>query len=223
MRMVFNNIPNNNLNVEIQNRIEEIMTRAETALDRYNQFSIDAAEQSYLRNIHNDANTDLLIKYSIRMLFDFGQRDGWSLQNCVDAIICYSFTQNIIFNQNINIVHRELRNELRRILTRDNQINVFVFYNNINNNGVRPMEDVKLTLDQDLIEEKMPVKKYTKEEFGDQDTCVICQDEYTTEDEVRQLDCKHVYHKDCIDKWLTGNSHKCPCCRKSAGEYKARV
>lgn len=42
--------------------------------------------------------------------------------------------------------------------------------------------------------------------------CAICQCEYTDHEHVRILKCKHMYHKKCIDKWLSF-SDSCPMCR----------
>jgi len=44
--------------------------------------------------------------------------------------------------------------------------------------------------------------------------CLICLADYETSDEVRRLDkCKHVYHRECIDEWLTTGRNSCPMCR----------
>lgn len=44
-------------------------------------------------------------------------------------------------------------------------------------------------------------------------TCSICIDDYELEDNIRQLSCSHIFHKDCIDPWLLKESYKCPLCR----------
>lgn len=45
------------------------------------------------------------------------------------------------------------------------------------------------------------------------DKCVICTEEYLKDEGVRELNCKHVYHKKCIDRWLKEGSVCCPICR----------
>jgi E3 ubiquitin-protein ligase RNF115/126 len=42
--------------------------------------------------------------------------------------------------------------------------------------------------------------------------CAICKDEYALEDKVKVLPCNHLFHGQCIDKWLE-NSNVCPICR----------
>ncbi|KAL1992194.1 hypothetical protein VTN49DRAFT_4226 [Thermomyces lanuginosus] len=46
------------------------------------------------------------------------------------------------------------------------------------------------------------------------DRCLICLSDYEAAEEIRQLArCKHLFHKDCIDQWLTTGRNSCPLCR----------
>ena len=42
--------------------------------------------------------------------------------------------------------------------------------------------------------------------------CPICLDELNDENKICNLKCNHVFHEDCINKWLTKKS-TCPYCR----------
>ncbi|CAM8991596.1 unnamed protein product [Rhodiola kirilowii] len=42
--------------------------------------------------------------------------------------------------------------------------------------------------------------------------CAICLEEYENQDQVREMPCKHKFHKRCVDKWLKMNG-SCPICR----------
>ncbi|ODH41437.1 hypothetical protein ACO22_01398 [Paracoccidioides brasiliensis] len=44
--------------------------------------------------------------------------------------------------------------------------------------------------------------------------CLICLCDYEAAEEVRQLTkCRHIYHRECIDEWLTTGRNSCPLCR----------
>lgn len=42
--------------------------------------------------------------------------------------------------------------------------------------------------------------------------CLVCQCEYETGDCLRQLPCRHFFHRDCVDQWLLSKDC-CPYCR----------
>ncbi|KAJ5747497.1 uncharacterized protein N7511_009193 [Penicillium nucicola] len=51
-------------------------------------------------------------------------------------------------------------------------------------------------------------------QISDGERCLICLSDYEVAEEVRELNkCKHVFHKDCIDQWLTTGRNSCPLCR----------
>ena len=46
----------------------------------------------------------------------------------------------------------------------------------------------------------------------DDSQCPICQEEYTNNNQLIFLPCKHHFHKACIDEWIIVNDN-CPVCR----------
>lgn len=51
-------------------------------------------------------------------------------------------------------------------------------------------------------------------QIQDGERCLICLSDYEVAEEVRELGkCKHVFHRDCIDQWLTTGRNSCPLCR----------
>ena len=48
-------------------------------------------------------------------------------------------------------------------------------------------------------------------------------DEYNKEDQVRKLNCNHVFHKDCCDNWLLNYSNCCIMCKNVVGKYVPKI
>jgi hypothetical protein len=96
-----------------------------------------------------------------------------------------------------------------------------------NNYNLIPQIPVDSTLEL-LGLERVPLKelipKYKQIKFGDSiigQTCSICQDEYKPKEYRRELNCKHSFHKKCIDKWLK-NHLSCPFCRSNICSPKTK-
>ncbi|XP_047320198.1 E3 ubiquitin protein ligase RIN3-like [Impatiens glandulifera] len=46
--------------------------------------------------------------------------------------------------------------------------------------------------------------------------CVVCWERIEKRDEIREMvNCKHVFHRDCLDRWLDEGHITCPLCRSS--------
>ncbi|KAL4626290.1 hypothetical protein ACB092_05G085500 [Castanea dentata] len=52
---------------------------------------------------------------------------------------------------------------------------------------------------------------------GEDAVCCICLAKYVDDDELRELPCFHVFHVDCVDKWLKINA-LCPLCKSEVSE-----
>ena len=82
------------------------------------------------------------------------------------------------------------------------------------------LDDVILVITEEALD-KLEVNLYERiKDDLNGDMCTICSDEFYDEDIVRILPCSHIYHRICIDKWLTTKSYKCPVCRKECGDKK---
>lgn len=51
--------------------------------------------------------------------------------------------------------------------------------------------------------------------------CCICLAKYVDNEDLRELPCKHFFHKECVDKWLTINA-LCPLCKKEVEDNGVR-
>ena len=59
---------------------------------------------------------------------------------------------------------------------------------------------------------KIPEKPFHKALFDDNLDCIICMEKFEENEKVKQLLCGHIFHGDCIDKWLA-KEKKCPFCK----------
>ena len=59
------------------------------------------------------------------------------------------------------------------------------------------------------------IKEINKDEIVDKinNTCSICLGEYIDDRKMSRLKCGHIYHKECIMKWINNNNNECPLCR----------
>ena len=44
--------------------------------------------------------------------------------------------------------------------------------------------------------------------------CCVCMDNFSCNQEVYRLDCKHIFHKNCLDEWIKYKP-ECPTCRNT--------
>ncbi|XP_074320746.1 RING-H2 finger protein ATL33-like [Silene latifolia] len=80
------------------------------------------------------------------------------------------------------------------------------------------LEIARSKLDDQVNNEERNVKKdmeliIMSSELGKEEECPVCLSIFVDGEELRQLKtCKHLFHKGCIDKWLSTHFN-CPICR----------
>ena len=125
-----------------------------------------------------------------------------NLINSVTSGINFNFG-NSFFNNNSNNVNNNYENE-------DNE-----FEDNEENNEeneeeveafMRKREEFILELDEFQFKN---VQKYSALK---EDKCPICLQKYKGADIIKEFPCKHIFHKNCIFKWLK-TSNLCPLCK----------
>ena len=104
-----------------------------------------------------------------------------------------------------------MKQEEREYLN-NNNLNLFINIDDMNYEQLLNLEEkmgkVSLGVNKEIIE-KLGIKKYNDEEYKNCETCMICLDDFNIGEEIRQLDCLHIFHLKCIDHWLEDNK-KCP-------------
>ena len=81
------------------------------------------------------------------------------------------------------------------------------------------MDDVVSTLD-DSENDKLKVYKLLEKK---EEKCSICMSDLNIDEQVCDLPCKHTFHDECIQPWLSNYTYKCPICRKEVGKPKHHI
>ncbi|KAJ0048896.1 hypothetical protein Pint_15122 [Pistacia integerrima] len=64
-----------------------------------------------------------------------------------------------------------------------------------------------------LIREILPVVKFS-DLVDPPDSCAVCLYEFEDQDEIRRLtNCRHIFHRSCLDRWMGYDQKTCPLCR----------
>ncbi|KAI3716754.1 hypothetical protein L1987_67860 [Smallanthus sonchifolius] len=64
-----------------------------------------------------------------------------------------------------------------------------------------------------LIRELLPVVKFS-ELVDPPESCAVCLYEFDASDEIRRLtNCRHIFHRCCLDRWMDHDQKTCPLCR----------
>ena len=79
-------------------------------------------------------------------------------------------------------------------------------------------EDVKVVLPEEEFEGLGIFLNSVQE-----DDCAICQDNMKEGENLKKLLCSHTFHVDCIHKWLTKESIKCPVCKEETSTKKTFI
>jgi hypothetical protein len=95
----------------------------------------------------------------------------------------------------------------------ENPINLLGVLFNINNQ-TGPLEDIVVTTDENTLN-TINILKITSDM---KENCSICLSEMIENDEYMDLECKHIFHKECLRTYLKNYNHICPICRKDIGK-----
>ncbi|CAG8793488.1 20297_t:CDS:2 [Cetraspora pellucida] len=55
----------------------------------------------------------------------------------------------------------------------------------------------------------------SKRKENEPQECVVCLEDYNDGDKLRILPCKHEFHVECIDSFLTTRKNICPICKRT--------
>jgi hypothetical protein len=94
------------------------------------------------------------------------------------------------------------------------ETNILDLLNNIITTNLQPMQDIVVTTNEESLN-KIDTLKITKDMV---EKCSICLVDMEENDEYLNIECKHIYHKDCLTTYLKNYNHNCPVCRKDIGD-----
>ena len=128
---------------------------------------------------------------------------------------------DVIENQSASLLYSYNPN---RIIRRNFTTRILETINNILSDQQieEEMEDIPIVLTEEAYE-VLEKKKYIELDENirnEYKQCSISMEEFKDDTLIIRLPCNHYFSDDFAKKWLLENSHKCPLCRKSAGENK---
>ena len=83
--------------------------------------------------------------------------------------------------------------------------------NNLNENNENGLTESQNNNIEKIIE-TLPTSILKKKIENSSIQCIICMEDFNVGDKVSTLPCFHVFHSNCIDKWLL-KTHSCPICK----------
>ena len=134
-------------------------------------------------NSNNNSSNNLLNQ----ILFSQGASQPRSSHGLLDLILNYAMVQN--YNRNIEFI-------INQLLMNDN-----------NRYGNPPASQSAV----DKLEKCCITEKKLKE-FGFENSCPVCKEEFILNEECLLMPCEHHFHKDCLIPWLK-ERNSCPVCR----------
>ena len=119
--------------------------------------------------------------------------------------------QNLHFQLNSTIVHLYER-EIKLLNDIYSKLNINIHINSISyTDHIEEVVNNKYAKkDSSSIISKFKSKKYKGENNKYQ--CTVCLENIEKGDKITKLDCKHIFHTDCINEWVS-RDNTCPCCR----------
>jgi hypothetical protein len=88
-------------------------------------------------------------------------------------------------------------------------LNALVFLD-ITTRFASPLSDTDV---KNIRKDKIKKIKYHKIKEENENECPICLEQFSLGEYQKTLDCKHCFHKKCIDRWFKKDNDFCPMCR----------
>ena len=119
--------------------------------------------------------------------------------------------------EDMNII-RQLFNEVN-VMRHNVFIDIIIIQNHDEN--LENLENVKNIVIQEELD-KIQISEFSDIKT-DEKQCSICLDDFEPSSKIRLINCKHLFHSECLDTWLLQHDYKCPHCREKVAEYKSQI
>ena len=119
---------------------------------------------------------------------------------------------NIIVSRYYNNPPRggyQIDEEHNYILPDNDDVSSMALLEIVNNYGIK--EDLFFNPQKNL--KHLKLKKIKENDILTETVCSICLENYKKNEFYRVLNCNHIFHKKCIDRWLKKDHLNCPMCR----------
>ena len=188
--------------IELNYQVEDINT---ILYSFYNYFDIPIT-LSEIENVQIQTISNIIFINNINQT-DYNQTDDYDdmppLEYNDDMLLLEDNILNMPYMPNLlNIILGYQTNPFNQVLVEPNN-NVF--------------NDVIITTNEQSLN-NIPILKIS----NDMDIkCMICIEEMNENEEYFNIECKHIFHKGCLETYLRNYNHICPICRKEIGDSQA--
>jgi len=165
-----------------------------------------------LQDIYEDNETEIIKKLKMKLIeLNYNRND-------INNII-YNFYR--FYNIQIDLIEIQNTGELISYNIQ-NHINLISRLRELLNENIglelneNIQEDVKITVNETAIN-NLPIIIVEKDI---EENCSICMEQFKKENKLIKLDCKHMFHINCIKEYLLNYDYKCPLCRCDVGSHK---
>lgn len=119
-------------------------------------------------------------------------------------LLCICIRHNLLSNLNTNIIYH------------------MKWASNFILQHTSTFRHLKFDLAEEIDQEIINIRRYEPKSGseGSVESCAVCLSEIEEGNEIREIRCGHLFHKDCLDKWIKAGSRRnltCPLCRCSLG------
>lgn len=98
---------------------------------------------------------------------------------------------------------------LKLVCTQLKWVLEFLLYHPFNNLHARQPQESPILITEEDVKIWHPHGEGEEEE----EDCAVCLSKIGEGEEVRVLRCDHIFHRDCLDKWVGFRNPTCPLCR----------